>query len=106
MAAEDNVIAMGASGQQHQFGVYPWGTRFTAVGGLYLVLKKQSSSNYDVLYVGQTGNLSERFDNHHKQASFDRHGRTHIAVKAESGEKARLAIETDLIRKYQPPCNG
>lgn len=106
MAAEDKLVVVGTSGAQHEFQVFPWGTTFNAVGGLYLVLKRQPVGNYGLLYVGQTSNLSERFDNHHKQGSFDRHGRTHIAVKGEGGERARLAIESDLVRKYQPPCNG
>lgn len=106
MAAADKVVASGASGAQHEFGVYPWGTTFNAVGGLYLVLRKQLTGNYDLLYVGQTGDLSERFDNHHKQPSFDRHGKTHIAVNGEGVARTRLAIEADLIRKHQPICNG
>jgi len=106
MAAEDKVTAKGASGAQHDFAVYPWGTTFSAVGGLYLVLKKQLTGNYDLLYVGQTGDLSERFDHHHKQPSFDRHGKTHIAVKGEGVASTRLTIEADLIRSYQPVCNG
>lgn len=106
MAAEDKVTVKGVSGAQYNFEVYSWGTSFNAVGGLYLVLKKQPTGKYSLLYVGQTGDLSERFDNHHKQSSFDRHGKTHIAVRGEGTEKTRLSIETDLIQNYQPVCNG
>ena len=106
MAAEDKVTATGASGAQFEFDVYRWGTSFNSIGGLYLVLKKQLTGKYDLLYVGQTGDLSERFDNHHKQSSFDRHGKTHIAVRGENTEKKRLAVEADLIQNYQPVCNG
>jgi hypothetical protein len=106
MAAEDKVTVRGKSGVTHEFEVYRWGTTFYPVGGLYLVLKKQPTGKYDLLYVGQTGDLSERFDNHHKQTSFDRHGKSHIAVKGEGAEKNRLSIESDLIQNYQPVCNG
>lgn len=106
MAAEDKVTVSGKSGVTHEFEVYRWGTTFNSVGGLYLVLKKQPTGKYGLLYVGQTGDLSERFDNHHKQTSFDRHGKTHIAVKGEGAEKKRLSIESDLIQNYQPVCNG
>jgi len=105
MAAEDNVKVAGVSGTQYEFGVYPWGTSFNSIGGVYLVLKKQVSGKYDLLYIGQTGDLSERFDNHHKAPCFTRNGKTHIAVKAESSEQKRLNIETDLIRKYKTSCN-
>ncbi|MCK5232542.1 MAG: GIY-YIG nuclease family protein [Desulfobulbaceae bacterium] len=60
---------------------------------------------YTILYVGQTGDLSERFDDHHKGACFNRNGSTHIGIKPESVEKTRLAIETDLARNYNPVCN-
>jgi len=106
MAKVDSVTANGASGQAYEFGVYPWGTSFKPLGGVYLVLKNNSGSNYDVLYVGQTGDLSERFDDHHKQGCFDRNRRTHIPVSVESSEARRLRIESDLIGKYQPTCNG
>jgi predicted GIY-YIG superfamily endonuclease len=76
-----------------------------AVGGVYLVLKR-ANGTYNLLYVGQTGDLSERFEDHHKAACFDRNGKTHIATRGEGSEQKRLAIEADLIRNYQPTCNG
>lgn len=104
MAAEDRVTVTGQSGTNYGFDVYPWGTNFSPVGGLYLVLKKQIG-NYGILYIGQTGDLSERFDNHHQAQCFTRNGKTHIAVRGEGSEKQRLAIETDLIRNYNTSCN-
>jgi len=104
MAAEDRVTVAGQSGATYDFEVYPWGTSFSQVGGLYLVLKKQTG-NYSILYIGQTGDLSERFDNHHQAPCFNRNGKTHIAVRGEGSEQKRLAIETDLIRNYKTICN-
>ncbi len=104
MAAADKVTVKGQSGAQYEFEVFPWGTVFNSVGGLYLVLKKQPG-NYGILYIGQTGDLSERFDNHHQSPCFTRNGKTHIAVRGEGSEQRRLAIETDLIRNYQTSCN-
>lgn len=104
MAAVDKVTVTGESGAKYDFEVYPWGTTFNQVGGLYLVLKKQAT-NYGILYIGQTGNLSERFDNHHQAQCFNRNGKTHIAVRGEGSEQKRFSIETDLIRKYQTSCN-
>jgi len=105
MAAEGKVTATGATGTQYEFEVYPWGTAFNSIGGVYLVLKKQLSGTYDLLYIGQTGDLSERFDNHHKAPCFTRNGKTHIAIKVESSEQRRLSIEADLIRKNKTSCN-
>lgn len=106
IATEANAVtATGSSGAQYSFQVYPWGTPFKAVGAVYLVLR-QGNPSHDLLYVGQTDDLSARFDNHHKQPCFDRKGRTHIAVLVEPSEPKRLRIESDLVQKYQPSCNG
>lgn len=104
MAAEDRVTVTGQSGTKYDFEVYLWGASFSPVGGLYLVLKKQTG-NYSILYIGQTGDLSERFDYHHQAQCFNRNGKTHIAVRVEASEQKRLVIETDLIRNYKTSCN-
>lgn len=106
MAPGKSVTAAGKSGQKYEFGVYPWGTTFRSLGAVYLVLKQAPNGNYDVLYVGQTGDLSERFDDHHKEHCFDRNGKTHIAVHLEGTEQRRLLKESDLISNYNPSCNG
>nr|WP_320050263.1 hypothetical protein [uncultured Desulfuromonas sp.] len=106
MTKEDSVKAVGKSGQEYTFNVYPWGTLFKPLGGIYLVLKKLPNGNYDVIYVGQTGDFSERFDAHHKQHCFDRNGKTHIGIHQEGSEQRRLFKEADLIDNYNPICNG
>jgi len=106
MAKETDTTVKGASGASYAFGVYPWGTSFKAIGAVYLILKKNPSGNFTIIYIGQTGDLSSRFGSHHKQACFDRNGKTHIGVKTESTEQRRLNIETDLINNYSTICNG
>lgn len=107
MNQSDKVTAIGASGRKYDFEVYPWGQPFRPVGGVYLVLKKkpETQPTYDVLYVGQTGNLDQRFDDHHNQQCFDRNAKTHLGVRGESAEQARLAIERDLLGNYKTACN-
>jgi hypothetical protein len=107
MSLEEKVKVTGASGCEYEFGVYRWGQAFKPLGGVYLVLKRRGllQASYDPLYIGQTGDLSERFDAHHKQGCFDQHARTHIGVKVEASEQTRLMIERDLLSKYQTPCN-
>ncbi len=106
MAKVDTVTAKGAFGRSYSFDVYPWGTSFKPVGAVYLILRKNTTGDYTILYVGQTGDLSERFDAHHKVSCFNRHGKTHIGILLESNEQKRLAIEQDLIASYNPDCNG
>ena len=105
--ATTTVIALkGASGASYDFEVYTWGTDFKPLAAVYTVLRLRADGLYDVIYIGQTGNLSERFDDHHKAWCFNRNGKTHIGIHLESTEKNRLFIEQDLVAYYQPPCNG
>ncbi|MEW8057721.1 MAG: hypothetical protein AB2796_20615 [Candidatus Thiodiazotropha sp.] len=104
MPKETTVTLKGVSGRSYDFDVYPWGTSFKAVGAVYNK-KKKNGTNFSILYIGQTGDLSERFDNHHKRPCFDRNGKTHIGIHLESAESRRFDIETDLVRNYSPVCN-
>lgn len=101
---------VGASGRRYTFYVYPWGTLFKPQGGVYAVTRavanQTGGNNHTILYVGQTGDLSERFDQHHKEPCFRRNAATHLCVTTEANEQNRLAIEADLVRAYNPPCNG
>ena len=99
------VTLQGRSGAKYQFEVFDWSTEFKPLGAVYAVLR-HDPDGYAVLYIGQTGDLSERFDSHHKARCFDHNRKTHIGVRLTSTERDRLAIEQDLIAYYQPPCNG
>lgn len=105
-ATNPTVSLRGRSGQSHQFRVYPWGTEFKPVGGVYAVLRLDGLLGYTALYVGQTTNLSERFDGHHKRHCFDRHRKTHIGVLVEPSTARQLAIESDLVAANHLVCNG
>jgi hypothetical protein len=97
----------GQSGAAYRYHVYPTGTQFSAKPGNYCFAKEVSPGRYVPLYFGQTGNLSERFDSHHKMPCARAHGVTHIMAHLnESGEAARLREESDLVAKWKPACNG
>lgn len=96
----------GFSGNQYTFGVYRYGTNFNAIGAVYAVTYRNSVSKHDIIYIGQTEDLSDRFDNHHKESCFIRNNANCICVHTESNENLRLRIEQDLIHNYNPPCNG
>ena len=107
MSKNETVSVKGASGANYTFYVYPWGTDLKSIGGVYMVLHNSTSNgNYAILYIGQTSDLSERFDNHHKKPCFDRNRKTHISAKVESSEQRRLTIESDLLGNYNTTCNG
>ena len=100
----------GKSGIEYSFDVYPFDTNFNAIGAVYFVTnrteKSDGTGSHTGIYVGETGDLSKRFDNHHKQDCFDKHHANCICVHSESSEKNRLEKESDLIDNYNPPCNG
>jgi hypothetical protein len=100
----------GASGKSYTFTVYPWGTTFKAVGAVYVVTRRYPKSSgdghsHEVLYVGQTGDLSARLEDHHKAECFEENQANCVCVKVEEVETTRLEIEKDLIDNYNPPCN-
>ena len=70
-------------------------------------MQAQRHGRYSAVYVGETSDLSERLDDHHKANCFKQHRATHVSYHANyGGVDARRAEEQDLIRKYAPPCNG
>jgi len=103
------ITLKGASGTPWTFEVYPRDTAFRAVGAVYVQSARTRNANgggnHRFVYVGQTGDLSNRPLNHHKKACFDRHGANALLILLESSERSRLAIERDLITALNPPCN-
>ena len=96
----------GQSGKLYSYHVYPIGTKFDAVPGNY-IFAKMVSGRWSPVYVGETSDLSERFDNHHKMPCIKRIGATHIhAHRNSGGTNARRAEESDLVRNFKPACNS
>ena len=76
------------------------------VGGNYMFVARNAAGWYPV-YIGQTGDLSERLANHPELPCVKRHSGTHLmAHETRAGRNARLAEESDLISYWNPPCNG
>jgi hypothetical protein len=99
----------GASGRTYGFNIYPIDTKFANVAAVYLVTKRvpntNGGGNHTYIYVGQTGSLPDRFDNHHKEACFRARGANCVGVHQDGNEQSRLAKERDIYLKHRPPCN-
>ena len=112
MAKLGTVDFTGKSGTTYTFTVYEIDTSFKKLGGVYFftVREKKSGENgythVKKVYVGQTGDLPTRFDNHHKMACIERENANCICILSEPNETNRLEIETDLVGNYNPVCNG
>ncbi len=109
MAKLATMTFTGASETKYEFDVYSRDINFQKVAAVYFITKRtqESAGGYThiPIYVGQTNDLSERFDDHHKASCFKRHGANCICTYREDDETKRLRIESDLISQYSPLCN-
>ncbi len=109
MAKIADVDFAGKSGTAYTFAAYAFGTALKALGGLYIFSVRtvtNGNGSHDPIYIGQTGDLSERFDDHHKAKCIKSKNPNCICIHLEDDEETRLAIETDLLGNRNPPCNG
>ncbi len=97
----------GQSGKRYKYWIYPINTAFRDQPGNYIYAKINPVKNqWQAVYIGQTVSLSQRLAGHEKEQAAIRNGATHIhAHLAASDEQARRIEESDLIRKWNPPCN-
>ena len=74
MAKLGTITLKGQSGADYEFDVYTWGADFNNVGAVYYISNRYVDSDsgwtHTDIYIGQTGDLSDRFDNHHKAQCF------------------------------------
>ena len=96
----------GQSGKTYLYRIYEMDTTFKNIPANYIFAKEQKPQVWESVYIGQTGDLSERFDDHHKMPCIIREGATHIhAHQSSEDESVRQAEETDLIEYNHPICN-
>ena len=106
MAQQPTCKWTGHTRRSYVYHIYPIGTNFKAEPGNYIFAKEASAGKWAAVYVGQTGDLRERFDSHHKMPAIEKNGATHIHARINKGGKqARLFEESDLVANYRPPCN-
>lgn len=97
----------GASGRTYKHWIYKLPPNFKAEPGNYVFAREVSPGRWAPVYIGETADLSERFDAHHKAECIRRNGATHIHAHLNSkGKAARQAEEADLIARWKPSCNG
>lgn len=111
------ITLTGRSGRSYPLTFFPKGTRFKPIGGVYVAINRPSTlayafpppnslgNGFTAQYVGQTSDLSQRPEHHHREMSFALVGVSHFAVLVEHNEQYRRQIEADLIAALQPPLN-
>ena len=96
----------GQSGKTYLYRIDEIGTTFRKIPANYIFAKETKPERWESVYIGQTGDLSERFDYHHKMPCIRRNGATHIHTHESSpDESVRQAEENDLIQYHHPVCN-
>ena len=99
-------ILIGISGWSYDFEVFPVGTIFNAVSGVYIACRQIPTGNFEALYVGKTQSFRDRLNagaqNHSGLLCVARNGMTDIAALCVSGNAERIRIETDLRHALRP----
>lgn len=110
------ITIKGMSGTNYIFNVYGFARfsdlkdAFKSIPALYAFTRRFPTSaisyTHDLVYVGETGDLSTRFDNHHKQECIVRSNANCICIHSFHGTQSeRLAAETDILNAFDLPCN-
>jgi hypothetical protein len=99
----------GKSGRRYDFYVYPIDQPFEPIGAVYVITRryknKRGGVNHDVLYVGETHNLSGMLENHPKRDFFIRLNANCIGTHIDHDHNSRAAKRDDLIQWLDPACN-
>ena len=109
MASLGKMIFKGESGTAYRFKIFPLGTRFRKISGVYVVGSRYRGTNggrrFVPLYVGNTEDFSLPMDQHHKAKDFTEQGANCICLQLDAVEDSRLAKQRDLIAGLHPACN-
>jgi len=103
--AEVPITWPGASGKEYKYWISPIDSSFKDEPGNYIFAKETSPGRWTPIYIGESESLEDRLANHDKLPCVKRHGGTHIHAHTSGGESVRKAEESDLIAKWDPPCN-
>ncbi|MFZ5832901.1 MAG: hypothetical protein ACOY3P_22670 [Planctomycetota bacterium] len=99
----------GKSGKVYRFKVYPWGTRFRKLSGVYIIGIRAHATNGTPalvpLYIGQTEDFSQPFGEHRKAQELVDQGANCICLQSDTVEESRIAKGNDLIAGLSPVCN-
>ena len=108
MAVLGKLTLTGASGNTYAFNVYSFDS-VQPVACVYALTNRHEkdgdSYSHTVIYFGETGNLDERFDGHHKIDCFKEHNANALGIHQDDNQDSRRTKEADLIAAYDPPCN-
>ncbi len=100
----------GESGATYTYHIWPFGQSFNpGQPGNYIISRahvEDGRAVHEPIYIGETSvGFRERFAAHEHAKCFVDQGATNMLVRTNSSKTAREAEETDLLRRWSPPCN-
>jgi hypothetical protein len=100
----------GESGTAYRFQLYAYGTRLRKRSGVFVVTNRTRRSeggyDHDVLYVGQSEDLSRPFVDATHNDELVTLGANCICLLSDLSQESRLAKKRDLIASLHPLCNA
>jgi hypothetical protein len=109
MASLGKIVFKGVSSKKYRFTVYPLGTRFRKLSGVYVITKRSRKAEgpyrHLALYVGHTEDFSQPFGRHRKAKEFRKRGANCICLQSDKSEESRLAKQQDLVAAFHRVCN-
>ena len=110
MASLGKAMFKSKSGNEYRFKVFPLGTRFRKISGIYMIAYRghdvRGAHRHKILYVGSTEDFSQPFEKHRKAQDLMRLGANCICVQSDKSEESRLEKERDLIAAFSPAGNA
>lgn len=93
-------------GNYHADGPFGNVSGLLARSGVYVILGRGSqAANWNVVDVGESGNLQDRVANHDRTLCWQGQGHAELAVAAIYADEAnRELIERQLRAQFDPPC--
>jgi hypothetical protein len=96
----------GQFGTEYQYEIYPLGTAFKPLPGIYIYAKLLACGDWVPIYIAQSRDLHQRLEGHVTEAEAIVNGATHIhAHYCTAGQGARSTEERDLVQRWRPVCN-
>ena len=106
MTNEGTIKWKGKSGKEYPYNIHKLDVTHSAVPANYVFTRITPDGTFAPIYVGETGDISERFDWHHKWDCIVENEVSHICTHRSSDDpKIRQAEEQDIIYNYSPTCN-
>ncbi len=109
MPSLGKTVLKGKSGKAYRFQVYPLGTRFRKLSGVYVVASRTRGTSGGLhvvpLLIGQNEDLSRPFKKHRRAREFLQHGANCVCLQSDSSEDSRLETKHDLVDALHPVCN-